>query len=61
MIRTIRKAIAAAAFGTAGAIGTALLDGELTRGETLASVGVGLLAGVAVYNLKNADAPTHAG
>lgn len=53
MIRTIRKALMAAGVGLAGALGTALLDGEVTSTEVLASVGVGLLAGVATYKIKN--------
>lgn len=50
---TIRKALFATGFGTAGALGTALLDGAVSVPELLASVGAGLLAGVAVYKATN--------
>jgi hypothetical protein len=54
MIATVKKALYAAGFGTAGATGTALLDGALTGAELLAAVGAGLLAGVVVYKATNA-------
>lgn len=54
MIPTIRKALTAAGFGLAGALGTAMLDGNLTGGELVVAVGVGLGAGVATYAVPNA-------
>lgn len=56
MISTIRKALTAAGFGLAGAIGTAMLDGNLTGAELVAAVGIGLGAGVATYAVPNAAA-----
>jgi hypothetical protein len=53
VIATIRKALAAAVFGTAGALGTAMLDGNLTGTEAIASAGAGLVAGYAVWQIKN--------
>jgi hypothetical protein len=55
MIPKIRKAIAGAVATALGALGTALLDGDLTQAETLASLGAGLVAGYAVWQIKNRD------
>lgn len=48
-----RKAITSLVATTAAAVGTALLDGQLTVPELLASVGLGLLAGAAVWRVPN--------
>lgn len=53
---TIRKALTAAGFGLVGALGTSLLDGNLTGGEVLFSLGTGLVAGYATYQISNAPA-----
>lgn len=58
MIPTIRKALMAAGFGVAGALGTAMLDGNLTGAEVVVAVGVGLGAGVATYAIPNATRRT---
>jgi hypothetical protein len=54
-VNKLRKAYIAAAATAAGVLGTNLLDGAITLNEVLASVGAGLLAGAAVYKVKNAD------
>ncbi len=55
--RTYIKAIAGALFGaTAAGLGNAMADGDLTRPEAVAAVGLGLVAGAGVYwSPKNAD------
>ena len=52
---TIRKAIAAVVFGALGALGTAMLDGVLTPAEAIAAGGAGLVAGAAVWTIRNHD------
>lgn len=52
-MRKFRKAYTAAGAALAAALGTALLDGSLTAGEALTSVGAALLAGAAVYKVTN--------
>lgn len=53
-IATVRKALLGAAFGFAGALGTALLDGALAGTELLAAAGVGLVTGAGVWRIPNA-------
>ena len=53
-MKKFNKAYTAAGATLAGGIGTALLDGSLTSGEVLAAFGAALLAGAAVYKIKNA-------
>jgi hypothetical protein len=53
MLATIRKALLAAGFTLAGALGAALLDGNLTQGEAFAAVGTALVAGVATWRVPN--------
>lgn len=53
MLKLIRKAVAAAGFTAASGLGTAMLDGNLTTAEAVASVGAGLVAGAAVYLIPN--------
>lgn len=48
-----RKAYTAAGVGLVGALGTAMLDGALTVGEVLISIGTGLVAGAGVYAVTN--------
>lgn len=52
---TIRKAVVAAGFAAAAALGAAMLDGNLTVAEGIVSGGMGLLAGAATYRVPNAD------
>ncbi len=54
-LATIRKALAAAGFTLAAALGGTMLDGNLTTAEAIASAGMALVAGAAVYRLPNAD------
>lgn len=56
--RTYIKAIAATAAATAAAgLGNAMADGNITGPEALAALGLGLVAGSAVYlSPRNADA-----
>ena len=54
-IATIRKAVTAAGFAAAAALGAAMLDGDLTKAETIVSAGMGLVAGAAVYRVPNAE------
>jgi hypothetical protein len=49
-----RKALVAAAFALIAALGGAMLDGNLTAAEVVASVGLGLTAGAATYAVPNA-------
>lgn len=53
-MRYVRKAVAATLLGAAAAIGTALLDGDLTRPEAVAAVGAGILAGAGTWAVPNA-------
>ena len=53
-MKYVRKALLAAAFAAAAAVGTAMLDGELTQQELMVAGGTGLLAGYATYQLPNA-------
>lgn len=53
-LATIRKALLAAGFTAAGAMGAAMLDGNLTVAEGIVSAGMGLVAGAAVYRVPNA-------
>lgn len=51
----IRKALTAAGFAAAAALGAAMLDGTLTPPEAIIAAGMGLLSGAATYKIKNAD------
>lgn len=53
-LRTVRKAVTAAGFAFAAALGAAMLDGDLTKAEAIVSGGMALLAGGAVYQVRNA-------
>lgn len=53
LIPTIRKALGAAGFAAAAALGAAMLDGDLTGAEAIVSAGMGLVAGAAVYRIPN--------
>lgn len=48
-MKPISKAVAGAVGGFLAALGTAMIDGDLTRPETIAAAGFGLLAGFGVY------------
>jgi hypothetical protein len=54
MIRTIRKALLAAGFTLTGALGAAMLDGNLTRPEAVVAGGMALIAGGATWRVPNA-------
>ena len=49
----IRKAVLAAGFAAAAALGAAMLDGNITGAECVVSGGMGLLAGVATWRVPN--------
>ena len=51
----IRKALVAAGVGFAGALGAACADGNITLGEVVIALGVGLVGGAATYRVPNAD------
>lgn len=53
MIATIRKALIAAAFAAAAALGAAMLDGNITQAELVIAGGMGLTAGAATYLVPN--------
>lgn len=55
-LATIRKALVAAGFAFIGALGLAMLDSNLTGGETIFAIGTGLVAGAATYRVPNAPA-----
>lgn len=48
-MNTARKAIAAAVFAGLGALGVAMLDGDLTVAESVAAGGAALVAGAGTY------------
>lgn len=50
---TIRKALVAAGFAAAAALGAAMLDGDLTAAEGVVSAGMGLVAGAATWRVPN--------
>lgn len=50
-----RKAYTAVGVALAGGIGLALSDGSITVQEVLVAIGAALVAGAAVYKVKNAD------
>lgn len=52
-MKHIRKAIMAAGFAAAAALGAAMLDGDVTLAEGIVSGGMGLLAGAATYRVPN--------
>lgn len=54
-MKKFRKAYTAAGAAFATALGTGFLDGSVTGSEFIAAVGAGLLAGAAVYKIKNKD------
>lgn len=56
MIRTIRKALMAAGFTFAAALGGSMLDGTLTATDALVALGMGLVGGAATYQIPNAPA-----
>lgn len=56
-----RKAVTAASVALVGAVGAALLDGGLTVAEVIVSLGMGLTAGVATYQVPNAPHGAHRG
>lgn len=49
----VRKAVTAALVGLAGALGVAMLDGDITMAEAIVSAGTGLIAGAGTYQIKN--------
>lgn len=53
--KKFRKAYTAAAVALTTCIGTALLAGTITGTALAAAFGAALLAGAAVYRVKNAD------
>lgn len=57
MIARIRKALTAAVTAAAGAVGTAWADGVLTDKEWIGIVAVALVAGWAVWKVRNAPEP----
>lgn len=52
-MKQIRKALVGGAAAAAAALGTAMLDGDLTTAEALVSAGTGLIALAAVYTVPN--------
>ena len=52
-LSTIRKALMAAGFAGAAALGAAMLDGDLTRPEAVIALGMALTGGVAVWRIPN--------
>lgn len=48
-----RKAVVGGAATAAAALGTAMLDGNLTGAESTIALGTGLLAAAAVYGVRN--------
>lgn len=50
---TIRKAVVAAGFAAAAALGASMLDGDLTGAEAIVSAGMGLVAGAATWRVPN--------
>lgn len=57
MRQTAHKAVTAAVLALAGALGAALLDGNLTVPELLAALGAGLVAGGGTYQVENKPRP----
>lgn len=55
-LATIRKALVAAGFASAAALGGSMLDGNITSSEGIIAAGMGLLAGAATYRVPNAEA-----
>lgn len=53
-LRKIRKALIAAGGAAAAALGGAMLDGDLTRPETIVAAGAGLVFGFAAWRVPNA-------
>lgn len=53
LLRYARKATGAFLLALAGAIGTNLLDGDITQAEIAAGFGVALLAAGSVFKLEN--------
>lgn len=53
-MKKFNKAYTAAGAALATGLGLALSDGALTGGEVLTAIGAALLAGAAVYKVKNA-------
>lgn len=51
MRTTVRKAATAAVFAGVAALGTAMLDGNLTAAEGIVSAGMALVAGAATYQV----------
>lgn len=49
-----RKAALAAAFAFVAALGSAMLDGDVTGAEAIVATGFGLTAGAATYRVPNA-------
>lgn len=52
-MKKFNKAYTAAGAALATGLGLALSDGALTGGEVLTSIGAALLAGAAVYKIRN--------
>jgi hypothetical protein len=52
----MRKAVVAGVVAGVGALGAAMLDGDLTSTEAIASAGIGLGALAATYAVPNARA-----
>lgn len=53
MRTTAHKALAGLIAGTTAALGSNLLDGQLTWGELVASLGAGLVTSAAVWRVPN--------
>lgn len=53
---TARKALVGGLATIAGAVGTAMADGDLTVPELIVSIGAGLVVGSAVWRVPNAPA-----
>lgn len=58
-MNAIRKALVAAGFTAAAALGGAMLDGSLTVPECIVSAGMGLVAGAATWRVPNAARGEH--
>lgn len=51
MRTTVYKAVSAAVFAGVAALGSAMLDGNLTTGEAVIAGGMALVAGAATYRV----------
>ena len=57
LLARARKAVWATSAAAAGGLGLAMLDGDLTRPETIAAAGLGLVTGFGTYQIRNARTP----